>query len=498
MLINHKSSHLSWCRLPWVLTIILLFGLVSCTKDEDSTPLSPVGGLAPTEVVTDLQITAITADRITISWTAPPPTGGAIGYQVRHFDEALTIANWSSGVVCEYVPPMEEPGVTQSHNVTGVTAGELTYIAIRTYANNGNVGPISKNVSGKLLSLLAPPVSYNFSGKNLTAADIDSDGNMDIVLIKAVSTGNNLYTLRNDGAGSFIQDQAFAIDGNLVLVRAADFNNDGFDDIAVSTTSSVKVLTNDGMGLISITASLNIGTMGKAMQVGDFNKDGFADIITASSSYGGKFGGSSGLVAIYFNDGAGGFEGRDTVDTRIGVTAICLFDADDDGDLDIAINYGNSSTIDLRYNDGTGLNWDFHKSVDLGKPCRSVVAGDLNNDTRQDLIAAAPTVGLLMAAINNEQGDFTIRTSTPGTGRGSDIHLADFDGDGFLDIARAYSGLTIHLNDGRGYFAGAAHYPSDSKVYNLSLDVADFNGDGRPDIAVLQNTEKLNIFMSSL
>jgi hypothetical protein len=62
--------------------------------------------------------------------------------------------------------------------------------------------------------------------------------------------------------------------------------------------------------------------------------------------------------------------------------------------------------------------------------------------------------------------------------------VADFDGDGHLDIAIPLAGsgaIEIHRGNGDGTFADPVSYPVPGFV--VSIAVGDFNGDGKPDIA---------------
>ncbi|UCE24438.1 MAG: VCBS repeat-containing protein [Candidatus Zixiibacteriota bacterium] len=498
MLLSRKFSNQSYRHLNWAVAIILVFLLANCSDKKHESTVAPMTDLGPTAVVSDLRVAAVKADRITISWTAPATNGKELGYQIRYSEDSLTDANWFDGTVCLYVPPMEDSGVTQSYDVTGLPAGKLSYIAIRIQNSRGVLGPVSKNVSGTVPSLLTKPASYSIAGSDITASDLDSDGDMDIVIINGGLPRENLHTLLNDGSGTFVESQTFSITGELEVVRTADFNNDGFNDIATLSTSSFLVLTNDGTGLFAVTDSQYIGHMGYVMQAGDFNGDGFADITVGTYFYGGKFGPSTGRLIIYFNDEAGGFEDTVTVNTIVGVDGICVFDADDDGDLDIAGTYEDVSSITLQYNDGTGRNWDHRQSVGPGHHTSCVTPGDLNSDGKLDLIGNITYEGKILTAIRTDAGGYRPNISTPGAGGGGDIQLGDFDGDGYLDAARGTSVLTLHLNDGEGGFSGAARYETGTDERMKALTVADFDGDGHSDVAMLETSGKLMIFLSLL
>ncbi len=67
------------------------------------------------------------------------------------------------------------------------------------------------------------------------------------------------------------------------------------------------------------------------------------------------------------------------------------------------------------------------------------------------------------------------------------IEVADFDGDGHQDLAIAIHFKTQHVlfGDGQGRFTRVLNLPSpDPRVSSRALTVADFDGDGRPDLGV--------------
>lgn len=120
----------------------------------------------------------------------------------------------------------------------------------------------------------------------------------------------------------------------------------------------------------------------------------------------------------------------------------------------------------------------------------AVASGDMNGDGRIDIITAnSTTPGSHGVSILLSNGDGTFQpasnfvTNTDPT----DLVIADFNGDGKLDVAtanRSAGTLSILLGNGDGTLQQATLIPLSSQP--ASLRIADFNGDGKADLAVVQ------------
>ena len=166
-------------------------------------------------------------------------------------------------------------------------------------------------------------------------------------------------------------------------------------------------------------------------------------------------------------------------------------DYNGDGALDLAIvNPGyHSVSVILGNRDGTFLS---PQSFAVGNRPAAIVNGDFNVDGKLDLAitnSADNTVTILFGV-----GDGTFAAGgTYATGvNPQGITTADFNGDGFLDLAVVNNGgstVGVFLSVGGGTFGTQVIYPVGRGHSTDGIATGDFNGDGKVDLAVVNNSE---------
>jgi hypothetical protein len=208
----------------------------------------------------------------------------------------------------------------------------------------------------------------------------------------------------------------------------------------------------------------------------DFNRDGYPDM---------AIGTGHGSVEIFFNNHVGGC-GSSTSYTVPSSGPVLAVDVNGDGWPDLVIASGTSSLENsVLINNGNGT---FHLGTQLATKvaASSFVAGDFSKDGKVDL--AAVEGKQIEILINNGSGTFTstqILAMSAGT---LNAVVGDFDNDGNLDIANAEPTKTlVWWGKGTGTFAAPLQIPSPTTNPLSSITAADFNNDGREDIAVSSN-----------
>lgn len=350
---------------------------------------------------------------------------------------------------------------------------------------------------------LPPDVPVGVLPVAVAIADLDGDGDMDF--LASNRTDNSLSVRLNNGQGRFIPGQEINLATTAVPnpqpigVQLADMDGDGdFDIVQVNTSytgPSVNVFTNSGTANFTLYSSRTVSGVPGLLNVLDVTGDGSPDVVLqgSSSNAGGQL---NAALIVLENNGYGSLSlGQQAQTNAYGSTNfIATGDFDNDGDLD-ALAASNNGNVALYTNQTTvnatgGTVYGLAYSANLGlltAAAADIAVGDLDGDGDLDLVRTPTASGQVVNVhLNNGQGGFGSSSQTLTTGPSTDgMVLADMDGDGDLDlIASNYNdnSISIALNNGTGTLGTPRRISVGS--YPTRPSVADLNGDGRLDILV--------------
>jgi len=258
-----------------------------------------------------------------------------------------------------------------------------------------------------------------------------------------------------------------------------DFNGDGHADMVMATFEGIKILLGSGDGTFQ--SSHQFGVSGN-LAVGDFNRDRKLDVAVTGS----------GMITIYAGHGNGTFQTLGTVAANSPAT-LKPADMNGDGKLDLVFAIVSSQTqgIGVLLSNGDGT---FQPELDavFGRSAGDIQIGDFNADGKPDVVAVSGftysknTIRVLLG-----NGDGTLQSPVESlVDRANTVAVADFDGDGHLDVVLDGSVTDVAIvmfGRGDGHLGNATSIPVGHGPRGVVA--ADFNGDAKADFAIVNATD---------
>jgi hypothetical protein len=375
--------------------------------------------------------------------------------------------------------------------------------------------------------------SYPVGGSagQIIVADFNGDHIPDIATVNGDT--NTVSILINNGDGTFRPHLDFATGPGPSGVAAIDWNKDGKMDLVVSNggadaAHSVSILLGNGDGTFQPHHDIAGAPNANSIAVGDFNRDGNPDIATGSNTpvnavYVSLGNGKGGVTAQKITSGIGiGPQPAPDSNTYL-LSKIAVADFNRDGkddlyyieccDTFVIVQLGAFGVLTGK---GDGTFSDGHIIGPIIPPT-DLLTTDVNQDGLTDAII--PSIGCHEPCIgagvfvNNGDGTF-------GGGPGLDLNdtgfqvggaVFDVDGDGHKDFVLVgvdtnspsfnpnidRMTLIIQKQNADGTFANPPQFSGDpsSQLITVTLNapivekptavVADFNHDGKPDLAMM-------------
>jgi uncharacterized protein (TIGR03437 family) len=383
--------------------------------------------------------------------------------------------------------------------------GKLDLVSAGADGGRGKIFIALGEGNGRFLTALTQTTTPA-AGANAELADFNADGKLDLALITAASLTIQL----GDGAGRFTPANIYSAGRFPLRTASQDFNGDGKLDLAVvvDVDNQVLLFWGDGRGGFSNGPNYPVGNGTSWLAAGDFNGDGKPDL--AVNSY------NNNNVLVLLNTSTGGtgsFAAPLTSPAGSNPRVLAPADFNGDGKLDLAVASiatftGGSNTVSLLFGDGAGrftANANSAVTLDASYRTRPLTVADFDGDGKPELaVTLEATVStptpFLLAVVKFSSGatGYTVATY-PLDAVANGVVANDFNGDGRPDIAVAnqdFSGVTLLFNDGQGRFARKAGYfigPT-----SATLAGGDLNRDGRADLLITHSsTSGMSVLLSA-
>ena len=310
------------------------------------------------------------------------------------------------------------------------------------------------------------PVTYNTNQvTGVTSADVNGDGNLDLIPIW--SGFFNFNDLPNAGVllgkpdGSFGAYEGLTTSSyELNSPLSGDFNQDGRDDINYGNYFNSR--------LTVLAASPGLSSVA----TGDINGDGRLDIVALDTGFA--------RLKILLGNGDDTFTRQKDLITGLQPESLLLQDIDGDGKLDILTSNRVQKSLSLFKNEGVG---SFTRTdLPLANQPNRIAVGDLNGDGKPDIVATSEKSQSMSTLLSNASG-FSAATEQPIGFAAADVVFADLTLDGKLDaILSDPAGKRIMIlpGQGNGHFGVPIVQPLQLTPDRIA--VTDLNSDGKPDV----------------
>jgi len=380
------------------------------------------------------------------------------------------------------------------------------------------------------------------SPRDIEMADIDGDGDLDIL---SANQGEDTISLfLSNGDGTFLPGKKYQTGKRPGMVRAMDVNGDDHPDaISLQTEGNTfTVMINNGNSGFEIGDTYKTGDLPKDMCMGDFDRDGDMDLVLMNrnmrhleiwtNTVGGQFilrgnlsvggdlgdiesgdlngdsvpdilisnrsfettrtdvsdtgtvlsrGDVLGSLEIYQCDGNGWFTRSFDHDLGFRPDETRLGDIDRDGNLDAVSLSAIRDSATVFYGDGTG---SFLRSSEFPLVlAERLFLGDLDNDGYLDILTTAPVEEKVIILFNRGDGTYEYPIQYTAGVNLSVAAMGDLDNDGDGDVAVGCLGtnkIYIAFNRGDGTIADYEQY--DVGPAPRGVDMGDLDGDGKPEI----------------
>ncbi len=393
--------------------------------------------------------------------------------------------------------------------------GETLQTATGDFDLDGNLDVVTTNFDNSVAVVLnngdgtfQEPVFYvvNDLPNALSVLDLDVDGFLDLVVSNF--NAEHASVLLGQGDGTFHSSRGYAAgdrSGGASSITPADFNQDGFIDLAVAVGRNTLLFPGAEAGLLS--APLALEKRSEFVASGDFNQDALTDLalVRVQDETGVRRPG----ILILLGNGDGSFTDGQTIrfpgfDFQRGPIVSALINGDLFLDLLVLDRVANEMKFLAGNGDGT---FQDPVRVPVGLNPVEIALGDLNGDGLQDAtVALEGDLGLanggVAVLLGTGDGSFLAPVEVLSGVQAGAIAIGDLNNDLLLDVVVNTASMffefdiAVLLGAGAGSFQAPVSLPQpDSFAFQgVRLTVVDFDADGNHDVLVTDANQRLSIY----
>lgn len=362
----------------------------------------------------------------------------------------------------------------------------------------------------------------------LKLVDLDTDGNLDVVMVSSGVQITGMHVLLGNGDGTLREEVTYPARSRTRVIIVEDVNRDGFLDVLSSSSDSGQIMLHPGRGdgTFDTWFAVDSGTQ-TAMITGDFSGDGYPDLLAAGSAFGASHstlrlmrgiadgaleeaqvlsGGASPfeMIAEDFNldghldlamaandvlvipgNGDGGFHTRHMIRNQHPLSKFATGDFDRDGTQDVIATSAERDFVAFFSGIGAGDQGELEYFDFLDNPY-AIASGDLDNDGYEDVVVSYLGQSLVKIHRSDASGPFASDSDVMLPSQAREVLMRDLDQDGDLDLVclhNATDSISISLNQGALQFADPINIPvGDDPQQAIARDL---NDDGLVDLVIM-------------
>ena len=384
--------------------------------------------------------------------------------------------------------PVIKVTVNVGNNVSGSVTNNVTVTGGGdASAANNTATDITNSRFPTTIALMSSP-NPSVLGQAVTLTATVTSGSTGKVTFYDVTSGaaTVLGLAALSGAHASLTTKLLPSGTRSIFARYDADNNYGPSASAAITQVVNAVSTNGYQPALTFHA----GAGATSIAVADLNGDGKLDLITGNQT--------DHSISVLLGNGDGSFRNAVTYPVgNAGNGAVAIADLNGDGKVDIIVpnnNFPSTRLYGLYVLFGNG---DGTLQTPVGRVLnanyRDVKIADFNQDGNLDVLAADGSSHAGYLLLGNGDGTFQNGLPLPATGDNDFIEnfwtVTDLNGDGNLDLVVSNAGaaqpVSVFLGNEDGTFRAAVNYAGLLYQYPDALTAGDFNGDGKPDIAML-------------